>query len=47
MTIVHVSDLPEDVREHLAMLEREGDEFPEGFAPAEASSVDSEFSDEE
>ena len=46
MTIVHLSDLPEDVREHLAILDHAGDEFPdrcERLVPDE----DSESSDEE
>ena len=46
MTIVHLSELPEDVREHLAILEHQGDEFPEGcerLIPDE----DSASSDEE
>ncbi len=33
MTIVRLSDLPEDVREHLVLLEHEADEFPDGCTP--------------
>jgi hypothetical protein len=33
MTFVRLSDLPEDVREHLVLLEHEADEFPDGCTP--------------
>jgi hypothetical protein len=47
MTIVHLCDLPEDVREHLVALEQAGDEFPEGSRPLEPPDDDYGFPDEE
>ena len=43
MTIVHLSDLPEDVREHLVLLEHEADEFPAGCAPLNVPDQDFGF----
>jgi len=46
MTIVHLDELPDDVRAHLALLERES-EIPDGYEPLDVADNDYSFPDEE